>query len=288
MILSTIIFGLVLGGIYALIAIGLTIQYGVARIMNLAYGELVILGSFATFLVVTKTGLNPFLALLIVAPIGFVFSYALYSIIMEPLEKRSKNRGQLEVDSILVTFGLLFFIEGSLALVFGGGFTGYTWLEKVVDIFGAKIELSRVIGAVFALVIGATLYILMKKTHWGMAMRAIATRPQNAIFVGIDQSKYARFAFALGGALATVGGVVLSMYQPFTPTLGVFFTMKALIIIIMGGVGNLAGTIVAALILGLIETFVSAAVDPGLTLAATYAIFLSVLIWRPQGLFSRA
>jgi branched-chain amino acid transport system permease protein len=180
----------------------------------------------------------------------------------------------------------MFLLQGIYTLTFGSGFTGYTWMEVPVNIFGTKIAASRLAGAVLALVIGGGLYIVMQKTRWGMAMRAVASRPGFASLVGIDTRKQARAAFAAGGALAATGGAILSMYQPFTPTDGVFITMKALVIIIMGGVGNLAGAIAAALMLGLIEAGVSAAVDPGLTLAATYAIFLAVLLWRPNGLFA--
>ncbi|KJF69972.1 branched-chain amino acid ABC transporter permease [Agrobacterium arsenijevicii] len=285
MSLSTLVIGLVLGGTYALIALGLTIQYGVARIMNLAYGELVIAGSFATYLIVTAFGLNPFVALIVVVPAAYAVSYLLYAVVMQPLERRSRGSGRLEVDSILVTFGLMFLFQGLLVLGFGSGFTGYSWFEAPVDIFGTKIAASRLIGAGLAIAIGAALYLVMQKTRWGMAMRAVATRPADAPLVGINSIVVARSAFATGGALAALGGAILSMSQPFTPTDGVFLTMKALVIIIMGGVGNLAGALAAGLMLGLIEAGVAAAFDPGLTLAVTYAIFLAVLLWRPQGLF---
>jgi branched-chain amino acid transport system permease protein len=286
MVITTLVVGVVLGGTFALMALGLTIQYGVARIMNLAYGELVIGGSFLAYLAVTAMGLNPFVALIVVVPLGYAASYLLYTVIMQPLEKRSRGTGRLEIDSILVTFGLMFLLQGVYTLSFGSGFTSYTWLEVPVDILGTKIAASRLVGAVLALVVGGMLYIAMRKTRWGMAMRAVASRPGFAPLVGIDNQRQARMAFATGGALAAAGGAILSMYQPFTPTDGVFLTMKALVVVIMGGVGNLAGAIAAGLNLGLIEAGVSAAVDPGLTLAATYAIFLAVLLWRPNGLFS--
>jgi branched-chain amino acid transport system permease protein len=287
MLLSTLIVGLVLGGTFALMALGLTIQYGVARVMNLAYGELVIGGSFLTYLTIMALGLDPFSALAIVVPFGYAASYVLYATVMRPLERRSGSSGRLEVDSILVTFGLMFLLQGVYALSFGSGFTGYSWLEQPVDILGTKVAASRLVGALLALAVGGALFLAMQKTRWGMAMRAVASRPGFAPLVGIDNERQARAAFATGGALAAAGGVILSMFQPFTPTDGVFLTMKALVIIIMGGVGNLAGAIAAALMLGLIEAGVSAAVDPGLTLAATYAIFLAVLLWRPNGLFNR-
>lgn len=286
MLITTLVVGLVLGGTFALMALGLTIQYGVARIMNLAYGELVIGGAFLTYLAVSSAGLNPFLAFLIVVPLGYLASYLIYTVIMRPLEKRSRGSGRLEVDSILVSFGLMFLLQGVYVSSFGSGFTGYNWLEIPIDILGTKISAGRLVGALLAVAIGGALYLAMRKTRWGMAMRAVASRPGFAPLVGIDNQRQARAAFALGGALAAAGGVVLSMYQPFTPTDGVFLTMKALVVVIMGGVGNLAGAIAAGLILGLVEAGVSAAVDPGLTLAATYAIFLAVLLWRPNGLFS--
>jgi len=282
---TTLVVGLVLGGTFALMALGLTIQYGVARIMNLAYGEFVIGGSFLTYLAVSAAGMNPFVAFLLVVPLCYLASHLCYDLIMRPLERRSRKTGRLEVDSILVTFGLMFLLQGVYLSSFGSGFRGYDWLEVPVDILGTKISSGRLVGALLAVAVGGCLYLAMQKTRWGMATRAVATRPGFAPLVGIDNERQARSAFAVGGALAAAGGVVLSMYQPFTPTDGVFLTMKALVVVIMGGVGNLAGAMAAGFILGLVEAGVSAVVDPGLTLAATYAIFLAVLLWRPNGLF---
>jgi len=141
---------------------------------------------------------------------------------------------------------------------------------------------------VLAVVIGAALYLALTRTRWGTAIRAVAVAPQSAPLVGIDVNRTARFAFALGATLAASGGVMISMYQTFTASMGVIFTMKALVVVIMGGLGNLMGALVAGLLLGLVETLVATYVDPGLTLAATYAIFLAVLLWRPSGLFGKA
>lgn len=287
MLLSTIVVGLVLGGTYALISLGLTIQYGVSRIMNLAYGEFVIAGAFFTYFMVSSMGLNPLFSLLIVMPLAYIASYALYSIVLHPLVARSGHSGRLEVDSILVTFGLMFLFQGIFVLMFGNGFIGYSWLETPINIFGAKIAGGRVLGLVLAVVFGTGLYLVMQYTRWGANMRAVSSRPEFAALVGIDTRRVARMAFATGGALAASGGAILSMYQPFTAADGGFLTMKALIIVIMGGVGNLRGALLAGLIIGLVEVGVSVAFDPGLTLAATYIIFLAVLLWRPNGLFSK-
>lgn len=288
MLVSTLIQGLVLGGTYALVALGLTLQYGIARIMNLAYGEIIIAASFVAFALFSSAGLSPVLALALIIPAGFILSYLIYAVMLRPLVARSKDKGSLEIDSILATFGLLFVIQGVMLVIFGGNFTGYSYLNVPVNILGATVAANRLLALVLALVLGGGLYLLMTHTRWGTTLRAVAYRPQFAPLVGIDVNRTARLAFALGGALAASGGVVVSMYQTFTATAGVAFTMKALIVVIMGGVGNLLGALCAGLFLGLVETLVAAYIDPGLTLAATYTLFLTVLLWRPSGLFGKA
>lgn len=287
-LMTALIAGLVLGGTYALAAMGLTLQYGIARIMNLAYGDMIITAAFAAFVLQGAAGINPILGLLIAVPGGFLLGYAVYTVILAPLVARAPNRGVLEVDSILTTFGLLFVVQGILLVLFGSNYTSYTFLNEPVNVLGATIAANRLIALILALGLGITLYLLLTRTRWGTALRAVAVSPQSAQLVGIDINRAAAFAFALGGGLAASAGVVISMYQTFTATGGVVFTMKALIVVIMGGVGNLVGALAAGLILGLVETLVSTYAEPGLTLAATYAIFLAVLLWRPQGLFGRA
>ncbi|GGF22753.1 branched-chain amino acid ABC transporter permease [Youhaiella tibetensis] len=288
MVLSALLTGLVLGGTYALIAMGLTLQYGVARIMNLAYGDVIIAAAFGAFVLFNSLGINPLLGLLIVAPVGFLASYLIYAVMLQPLARRSGDRGRLEVDSILATFGLLFIIQGVALVVFGSGFMSYSFLAVPVNILGTSLAANRVLAFVLAIVIGGGLYQLLTRTRWGTAIRAVAVAPGSAPLVGIDVDRVARFAFALGGALAACGGVIVSMYLTFNATAGVVFTMKALVVVIMGGVGNIPGALAAGLILGVVETLVATFVDPGLTLAATYLIFLAVLVLRPSGLFGRS
>ncbi|AKR55459.1 branched-chain amino acid ABC transporterpermease [Devosia sp. H5989] len=288
MVLSALLTGLVLGGTYALIAMGLTLQYGVARIMNLAYGDVIIAAAFGAFVLFNSLGINPLLGLLIVAPVGFLASYLIYAVMLQPLARRSGDRGRLEVDSILATFGLLFIIQGVALVVFGSGFMSYSFLAVPVNILGTSLAANRVLAFVLAIVIGGGLYLLLTRTRWGTAIRAVAVAPGSAPLVGIDVDRVARFAFALGGALAACGGVIVSMYLTFNATAGVVFTMKALVVVIMGGVGNIPGALAAGLILGVVETLVATFVDPGLTLAATYLIFLAVLVLRPSGLFGRS
>lgn len=288
MLTSVLISGLVLGGTYALVAMGLTLQYGISRIMNLAYGETLIFAAFAAFLLFSAFGINPILGMAIVLPAAFAFGYVIYGVMMQPLVKRSAKSGTLEVDSILATFGLLFVIQGVMIVVFGSNYTSYNYLNFGVDVFGANIAANRLLAFGLAVVVGGALFVILTRTRWGTTIRAIAVAPNSAPLVGIDVNRTARFAFALGTMLAASGGVMISMYQTFTASTGVVFTMKALIIVIMGGLGNLLGALVAGLLLGIVETLVATYVDPGLTLAATYLIFLAVLLWKPSGLFGKA
>jgi len=288
MLLSALLTGLVLGGTYALIAMGLTLQYGVARIMNLAYGDVIIAAAFGAFVLFNLAGLNPLLGLLIIVPAGFVLSYLIYALMLQPLARRSGDRGKLEVDSILATFGLLFVIQGIALVVFGSGFMSYSFLAVPITILGTPLAANRVLAFALAVLLGGGLYLLLTRARWGTAIRAVAVAPGSAPLVGIDVDRVARFAFALGGALAAAGGVIISMYLTFSATAGVVFTMKALVVVIMGGVGNIPGALAAGLILGVVETLVASFIDPGLTLAATYLIFLAVLVLRPSGLFGRS
>jgi len=280
--------GLVLGGTYALVAMGLTMQYGIARIMNLAFGDTIIVACFGTFILFSGYALSPMAALLVLIPAGFAFAYAIYFVVMQPLVARAASSEMLEVDSILVTFGLLFVIQGVLLVIFGGGYFSYSFLNVQVNVFGAAVAANRLLAFVLALVFGGVLMALLFRTRWGMTLRAVALAPESAPLYGIDVDRAARVAFAIGGALAASGGTVVSMYQTFTATAGVVFTMKALIVVILGGKGSLVGALVAGLILGIVETLVAAYVDPGLTLAATYTVFLALLLFRPNGIFGKA
>ncbi|MBW8321610.1 MAG: branched-chain amino acid ABC transporter permease [Arenimonas sp.] len=288
MLVTTIVSGLVLGGTYALIAMGLTLQYGIARIMNLAYGETIIAAAFLAYVLFGQWGINPVLGLLVAVPIGFVFGYLVYGLMLRPLVARASNRESLEIDSILATFGLLFVIQGVMLVAFGSNYTSYNYLNVGINVFGAVIAANRLLALGLAVLLGGGLYLLFTRTLWGTALRAVAVSPTAAPLVGIDVDRAARLAFAIGCGLSAAGGVVISTYQTFTATAGVVFTMKALVVVIMGGVGNILGALSAGLILGLVETFVATYLDPGLTLAATYLIFLSVLLWRPAGLFGRS
>ena len=285
--MDILITGVLLGATYSLIAMGLTLQYGVARIMNLANGEMLVAGAFGAFWVFTAQKLSPFAAALFVVPGAFLLNWLIYSYLLRPLVRRAKNRGMLEVDTILATFGLSFVFVGVMTFAFGGEFFTYSYLAEPYRIFGSPFGQNRLAASATAAVICGLLYWGIHRTRPGTAMRAVAVDPTAAGLVAIDVPRVSAFAFALGGAVTATGGIVLSTFLTMDASIGVVFTMKALIIVIMGGVGDVRGAIIASLILGLAETAVASLIDPGLTLAAAYLLFVLILLFRPEGLFGR-
>ncbi|MCA1433069.1 branched-chain amino acid ABC transporter permease [Bradyrhizobium sp. BRP20] len=288
LLVDIILPGLVLGGMYALIALGLTLQYGVARIMNLSYGESLVAAAFGAFSLYGGLGLSPLAALLLAVPVAMVLNWLLYRLLLERLMRRGKDRGAQEIDSILVTFGVLFVIQGAMLVAFGGQYYSYSYLSIPLTIMGSTLAVNRLVALLFAALVGGAVYLALTRTRIGTAVRAIAVDANAARLVGIDVAALSGLAFAFGGGLVAIGGVLISMFLTFNAAMGVVFTMKALVVVIMGGVGNVIGALVAGLLLGVVETAVARLVDPGLTLAATYALFLGVLVIKPTGLFGRA
>jgi branched-chain amino acid transport system permease protein len=279
--------GSTLGGLYGLIAMGLTLQYGVARIMNLSYGEFLIVPAFLAYLGVTAWGLSPLLLLLLVLPLGFVVQWLVYQLLLTPLVRRTGAGPALEVDSILATFGLMFVVQGVMMVIFGGNYHSYSYLSEPIQILGSTVAANRLLVLAVAVVLGVGLYLLLTRTRMGTVVRAVSVAPKFAPLVGIDVRRTAALAFGLGGAMVAASGVLVSMFLPFSAAMGTMFAMKALIVVIMGGVGNLMGCLLAGMMLGFAETLVATFIDPGLTLAVNYALFLGVLLFRPTGLFGK-
>lgn len=287
-IIDALLNGFTLGGVYALVAMGLTLQYGVARIMNLSYGQFLVAAAMTSYWLFKAMAINPLLGLLVVVPASFVVNWLLYQALLHPLVKRARTELALEIDCILATFGLLFIVEGIMLVVVGGGYLTNPYLDSVYLILGSPLAADRLLALGVAVVLGLLLYFLLHYTRRGTIIRAVAASPTSAQLVAIDVRSVAALTFALGGALVAASGVLISLFFTFSATMGVVFTMKALIVVIMGGVGHLLGALVAGLLLGLAESFVAVYVDPGLTLAVTFALFMVVLIVRPTGIFGRA
>ena len=284
--MDIIVSGFLLSGTYALVAMGLNLQYGVARIMNLANGEVLVLGALASFWLYTTSQISPLLTIILVIPISFLGNWLIYRFLLTPLVKRSKTQGHLEVDSILATFGMSFILIGIMISI-EGGFFAYNYLSMPISVIGSTTSLNRLLAFIIAVFIGSMLYLWLNHTRSGVAVRAVSVSTEASGLVGINVPRVSALAFALGGVVTAVGGALISTFITLDASIGVVFTLKALIIVIMGGVGDIRGAIVAAVILGVVETTVATLIDPGLTLAAAYFIFLLILLFRPQGLFGR-
>lgn len=289
MLLEVALSGVTLGSIYALMAMGLSLQFSVARVMNLSYGELLVATAFATLWFYSGQTFNPLGGLLFLPLAAFILSYMIYRFLIHPVVSRGATREAQEVNGILVTFALLFIVHGAMiAWKLGGANYSYSFMAGSVKIAGVAVATNRVVASGLALAIALAVYLIMAFTRAGTAMRAVAADQVTAELAGIDTRSASAFAFALGGALMVASGVLASMVITFNANAGLMFTLKGVVAVIMGGIGNLPGAVLAGLILGLLESGVVALIDPGLVLAAVYAVFLLVLLVRPRGLFRRS
>jgi branched-chain amino acid transport system permease protein len=280
--------GLLLGGMYGLIALGLNLQYGIARILNLSFGEFFVGGAFIAFFTIMLWKLNPFLSVFISVPVAFALSWLIYRFMMIPLIKRAPDQDALDADAVLVTFGLFFVFQGLALVNWSGDLRGYSYLSVPVHVFGAAIALNRLVAFLGACVLALALYVILRYTRVGAALRAITIDPVAAGLVGIDVRKHSALVFAAGGALAAVAGMLVSTFVSFSATSGVEYTLKALIVVIMAGVGRVTGTLAAGILLGVVESLGGYLIDPALTIAINFALFMLIMLVRPTGLFTRA
>ena len=280
--------GILLGGMYGLIALGLNLQYGVARILNLSYGEFFIGGAFTAFFAIVLWKLDPALSLFVSMPIAFVMNWLIYQYMMIPLIHRASDQDALDADVVLVTFGLLFVFQGLALVNWSGDLRGYSYLSSPVHLGGATVALNRLLAFLGACAIALLLFLILRYTRFGAALRAITIDPVAAALVGIDVRRYSAIAFAAGGALAAASGMLVSTFISFSATTGVEYTLKALIVVIMAGVGRVTGTLAAGLLLGIVESMGGYLIDPALTIAINFGLFMLILLVRPTGLFTRA
>jgi len=207
---------------------------------------------------------------------------------MMPLIRRAPDQDVLDADVVLVTFGLLFVCQGLALVNWSGDLRGYSFLSTGVDVLGARIALNRLLAFLGACALAIALFLVLRHTRFGAALRAITIDPVAASLVGVDVRNFSALAFAAGGALAAVSGMLVSTFISFSATSGVEYTLKALIVVIMAGVGRVTGTLAAGLLLGVVESVGGYLLDPALTIAINFSLFMLILLLRPTGLFTRA
>ena len=285
-VLDIAITGLLIGGIYALIAMGLSLQYGVARVLNVSHGEFIMLGAFATWALYTTFGIDPLLSLVIVGPVIFVIGYALHRTMFRSLLKSAPSLPVFEGNSLLATFGLLFIIQNAVILGWDAFPRGYTYLTESVDLFGATFTINRLVALGFAIAIALAFYFFLARTRMGKAIRAAAQDPATAGLMGVNINQVLALCFGFGALMAGFAGVLYSMCYTIHPHMGLEHTIIAIIVVVLGGLGSIPGSFIGGLILGIIGSIVFY-FEPDLVLAAYFFIFIVLLLVRPTGLFGK-
>ena len=278
---AAVINGILMGGIYTLVASGLTLIYGVLHIINFAHGSLLMVAMFGVFYLVTKLGVDPYLSLIVTMPAMFALGYVMYRYLIGKL-----SYGKDE-NILLITLGLSIVIE-NLALMF---FTGdsrtisMSYSDKMFEVGPLLVGLPKVISFVAAMIMCALLGIFMSRTDTGRAIRAVAKERMGARLVGIDVDKIFAISFGLG--MATLGAAASLLMTIFyvSPTTGHVFVMVAFTVVVLGGMGSFLGAVVGGLIVGLTESFGGLYLGESLGQIGISLIFILILLFRPSGLF---
>lgn len=285
-ILQIIIEGLIMGGIYALISMGLTMQYGVARILNVSHGEFIMVGAFITWMLTTMAGISPLIALLLCVPATFLIGYILHRTLYKKLKDLTPSPGAYEGNAMLVSFGLMFIIQSVAQKIWGSSPQGYKFLAFSFKIGNTSIAVNRLFVLLFAVVISVIFYIFLNRTRMGKAIRASSQDSVAAGMMGIKINSVMAVCFGIGAILAGIAGSLLSMINNINTSMGMNYTVIALIVVVLGGLGSIPGSMIGGLILGFVGSIVNR-IDTSLYMVVFYVLIMLLLLVRPKGLLGR-
>jgi branched-chain amino acid transport system permease protein len=285
-VLDILIGGLITGGIYALIAVGLSLQYGVGRVLNVSHGEFIMIAAFITYTLYSLFNISPLVSLVICGPFLFIIGFLIHRSLFQHLRDTSESMDIFEGNSLLASFGLLFIIQNIALLIWKANVRGYTYLVYSVNIAGAVFTTNRLIALLFAAVIGAAFYLFLTRLRMGKAIRAAAQEPTTAGLSGVNIKQVLAICFGLGAMMAGFAGVLVSMLYQIQPTMGMEYTIIAIIVVVLGGLGSITGSLIGGFILGIIGSIVTY-FDPGLSLVAYYVIFILLLLVKPTGIMGK-
>jgi branched-chain amino acid transport system permease protein len=278
--IQTLILGILVGGVYALLASGLTLIFGVMRVINIAHGSFLILAAFLTYSLWHSAGIDPLLAIAITTPVMFGFGWALYLVAVRRI------RGAHMSSSVLLTFALALVVEGLLGLIWGN--TSHSvrpaYFNQSFDVGALFLPKAQVYGFAVAVVVLVALYAILTRTWLGRAIRASAINPQGAALVGVNVGGVAALTFAVGVAATGAGGSIASVLYPFLPGSHYEWIARLLSIVVLGGLGSLPGAALGAVILGIGEAATVTYISPSWATAVPYVVIFIVLLVRPQGL----
>ncbi len=282
-----IVSGFITGGIYALVAMGLNLQYGLMRILNVSHGEFLMLGAYLVYWAHLVTHLSPFVFLPPLLVGLFVIGLAIHRLCFRRLAETTPEVEAFEARSLLVGFGLMFVVQNVALLVWGADLRGYQYLSQTVSVAGVGFTANRLVAFAGAIGLGLGLILVLRATQLGRAVRAMMQSPTGALLVGIDVRRLHPAVFGVGLALAGAAGALLSMVFEISPSMGEPYTVTALIVIALGGFGSVTGSLLGGLLLGVVEAIGMHLTSPSLKMVLSYGVFMLVLITRPNGLFVR-
>ena len=287
--LQTLITGILTGGLYALIGIGLNIVFGVMRVVNFAHGALVMVGMYLTWLLFSRLGVDPFLALFVTLPVMFAFGIVIQRVFIEHILSAA------EFNQILLTEGLGLILINVALLLFTGNYqivnpSGALY-NDVLRIAGIAVDYKRLVAFAIAISLTGGLFWFLTRTDIGKSMRATAQDREAARLMGINVRRVSELAMGIGVAAAGAAGTLLTpVYQRVEPFIGTPFTLRAFVVIVLGGLGSMTGAAVGGILLGIVEAFAGVYNPAFLGGAGTapiygYLIFLLILLFKPSGLF---
>lgn len=281
LILQAVVSGVLASGLYALVSVGLALAIGVIGIVNFAHGEFFMIGAFLTYQLFVSFGVDPVFSLLFVAPALFLLGAVIYRTTIQYVLEAP------ELNQMLLTFGLGIVLQNLALLIWGGdpvSISGIAYRSIGYRIGGISVGLVSLVSFAISILLVAGLYLALSRSRTGRAMRAVAQNRVGASLVGLEVNRVYLVAFALSALLAGIGGVMIAVIQSPTPTIGLAFTLKAFSIVVLAGLGNIRGVLVASLVVALAESLVATLVPNGGTLsnAVFFAIIFLALIWRSR------
>lgn len=286
-ILEDTINGILMGSIYGLTALGLTLIFGVLKVINFAHGSLLMVGMYVAYWAVALSGLHPYLTLVVVIPVMFFFGYYLQDIVIKPIFKSERDVRE-PITVIIVTTGVWYILDNVTLLIFG---PQYRTIQenplrgKMLEFGGMLISVPKLWGFFAAIITAAVVYWFLRKTRMGRAIRATSLDREAASLMGIRQFKIYNIAFGIGTATAGISAVTLVPFYNVFPTVGVLFDIKGFIIVVLGGLGSIGGAILGGMIIGVIESVGPQFMAATWTEGIVYGLFLLFLFVKPSGLF---
>ena len=284
LLLQSIVSGILMGGVYSLVAVGLSLIFGVMKIINFAHGSFMMLGMFTTYWLYVLLGIDPYLSVLFTIPILFVFGLLVeHFLIDRVLDAPEQNQ-------LLLTLGISLVIENFALFLWSPNFRtlDVPYANKAMTVGVVMISFPKVVAFLFAILLTGLLYYFLKNTDLGKAIRAASEEKEGALTVGINLKKIYYVAFGIGTACVGAAGAVAAPFFYVSPQVGGIFVITAFVVVVLGGMGNFIGAFVGGLIIGLAES-VGAAFIPGqLKQFIIYFIFILVLLFKPAGLFGKS